>query len=109
MNRVVCLSLLLALLVTGAFAQRDLATLAGTVTDSTGGVVPNAAVTITETSTGLAYNTVTNSAGEFVRPALKPSVYTVSVTAPGFKKAEQNNIALTAGERTAVNLTLAIG
>ena len=109
MNRLVCLSLLLALLVTGAFAQRDLATLAGTVTDSSGAVVPNAAVTITETSTGLAYNTVTNSAGEFVRPALKPSVYSVGVAAPGFKKAEQNHITLTAGERTAVTLTLAIG
>ncbi|HKE23312.1 MAG TPA: carboxypeptidase regulatory-like domain-containing protein [Bryobacteraceae bacterium] len=109
MNHVTRLSVLLALVVTGAFAQRDLSTLAGTVTDSSGGVVPNAVVTITETSTGLTYTTVTNTTGEFVRPALKPSTYTVSVTAPGFKKAEQTNVVLTAGERTAVTLTLSVG
>ena len=109
MNHVTRLSLLLALLVTGAFAQRDLATLAGTVTDSSGAVVPNAVITISETATGLSYTTVSNSAGEFVRPALKPSTYSVSVTAPGFKKAEQSNIALTAGERTAITLTLSVG
>ncbi len=101
---------LLAVVCAGAlFAQRDLSTLAGTVTDSSGGVVPNAKVTITETATGEVYTTVTNTVGEFVRPALKASTYLVSVTAPGFKKAEQANVILTAGERTAVNITLTIG
>ena len=61
------------------FAQRDLATLAGTITDASGGVVANAKVTITEVATGQVYAIVTNSLGEFVRPALKPSTYTVSV------------------------------
>lgn len=109
MFRVASLSLLAVLVSTCAFAQRDLSTLAGSVTDSSGGVVPNAVVTITEQSTGVEYKTVTNSEGEFVRPALKPSTYTVSVTAPGFKKVQQMNIATSAGERTAVNLTLTIG
>ncbi len=108
MIRVAHLSLAL-LLATCAFAQRDLSTLAGTITDTSAGVVPNAVVTITEQSTGVTYKTVTNSEGEFVRPALKPSTYTVSVTAPGFKKVEQMNIVLSAGERTAVNLTLTVG
>jgi hypothetical protein len=70
------------------FAQRDLATLVGTVTDPSGGVVANAKVTVTETSTGQIYSLTTNGAGEFVRPALKPSTYTVTVSAPGFKQAE---------------------
>ena len=43
------------------FAQRDLATLAGTVTDSSGGVVANAKVTITETDTNESYSITTNS------------------------------------------------
>src|SRR5580698_9203999 len=80
------------------FAQRDLATLAGTVTDSSGGVVPNAKVTITEVATGEIYSTLTNTVGEFVRPALKAANYTVSVTAPGFKTAEQKDVLLSAGE-----------
>ena len=76
------------------FAQRDLATLVGTVTDSSGAVVADAQVTITETETGVVYSTTTNGAGEFVRPALKPSTYEVSVSASGFKKAEQKDILL---------------
>src|SRR5690349_18769326 len=110
MNRVVLRQLVLLLFVTAcALAQRDLATISGIVTDSTGGVVPNAKVTLTEQATGLVYETVTNSSGEFVRPALKASVYTVTITAPGFKQAQQKDIPLSAGDRTAVNITLTVG
>ncbi len=93
-----------------SFAQRDLATLVGTVTDPSGGVVPNAKVVITETETGQVYTlTTTGSSGDFVRPALKPSTYSVAVSAPGFRTAEQKDILLKAGERTAVNITLTVG
>jgi hypothetical protein len=109
MNRVVLIMALAVAAATSMFAQRDLATLAGTVTDSTGGVVANAKVTITETSTGQVYEIATNAQGEFVRPALKPSTYTVSVTATGFKKTEQKDVILTQGERTGLNLVLTIG
>ncbi len=109
MNQVVRCTLLSSLLVFAAFAQRDLSTIAGTVTDTSGGVVANAIVKITEQATGLEYQTVTNGAGEFVRPALKPSTYMVSVSAPGFKRAERRDITLTAGERTSVPFTLVIG
>src|SRR6266496_2632739 len=109
MNSLGRLALLSALLLSCAFAQRDLSTLAGTVTDTSGGVVVNAAVKIVDESTGLNYETLTNSSGEFVRPALRPSRYTVTVTAPGFKKAEQKDVLLTAGERTGVSFTLTVG
>ncbi len=91
------------------FAQRDLATVTGTVTDSSGGIVANAKVTIIETSTGQVYELTTNSSGEFTRPALKPSTYTITVTAAGFKKAEQKNVILNSGERTGINITLTVG
>src|SRR5579885_696205 len=110
MNRVVNRCLLLSFLITlCVFAQRDLGTLVGTVTDATGGVVVGARVTITETDTGLTYETVTNNAGEFVRPALKPSTYTVTVTAPGFRKAEQRDVLVREGERTPVDIKLSVG
>jgi hypothetical protein len=92
-----------------AFAQRDLATITGTVTDSSGGVVPNARVTITETGTGQVYQLTTNAAGEFTRPALKPSTYNVTVAAPGFKQFERRDVVLTAGDRTGVNISLSLG
>ena len=79
------------------------------MTDTSGGVVANAAVRIVDQATGIAYETLTNNAGEFVRPALKPSQYTVTVTAPGFKKSEQKDVLLTAGERTGLPITLSVG
>ena len=100
---------LLALCACAAYAQRDLATLVGTVSDPSGGVVANAKVTITETATGQVYTLLTSSTGDFVRPALKPSTYSVSVVAPGFRTSEQKDILLKAGERTGVSITLTIG
>ena len=67
--------LLFLLITAAAFAQRDLATILGTVTDPQGGVVPNAKVTITEDATGVSYDVTTNEAGEYIRPAMKPGVY----------------------------------
>src|SRR5690349_24733830 len=52
---------------------------------------------------------MTGAGGEFIRPALKPSTYSISVSAPGFRTAEQRDILLKAGERTGVNITLTIG
>ena len=91
------------------FAQRDLATITGRVSDSSGAVVPNAQVVIQEQSTGLKYELTTNGSGEFTRPALKPSTYNLVVSAPGFKKSEQKDIILLAGERTGVNISLTLG
>src|SRR6185369_3011567 len=105
-HRIALLSLLLA---SAALAQRDLATLVGTVTDPSGGVVANAKVTITEIGTGQVYSVLTSGSGEFVRPALKPSTYSISVAAPGFRTAEQKDILLKAGERTGVEIRLTVG
>ena len=101
---------LLALTAASAlFAQRDLATLVGTVTDPSGGVIANATVVVTETDTNEVYTLTTNSAGEYIRPALKPATYEITVTAPGFKKAEQKDVVLRPGERTGVNIALTVG
>ena len=89
---------------TALLAQRDLATLVGTVTDPSGGVVVNATVTITEGDTGLVYTLTTGATGDFVRPALKPSTYNISVKAPGFKSAERKNILLRSASVPALTL-----
>jgi hypothetical protein len=95
--------------ITALHAQRDLATLVGTVTDATGGVIVGAQVTVAEVGTGVVYTLTTSGTGEFVRPALKPSTYSVSAKAPGFRPAEQTGILLKSGERTGINLTLSVG
>src|SRR5664279_4028219 len=91
------------------YAQRDLSTITGVITDPSQAVVAGAKVVVTEDATGLVYNLTTDSSGTFVRPALKPGTYTVEVDATGFKKSTQRNITLTAGDRTAINISLQLG
>ncbi len=62
-----------------ALAQE--ATIVGTVTDPTGAAVPNAAITITNTDTGVTRNLPTNGDGQYVAPDLIIGHYTVRVTA----------------------------
>jgi hypothetical protein len=90
-------------------AQRDLGTITGSITDPQGRAVANARVTILETATGLSYSVVSNETGDFVRPLLKPGTYTVTVESAGFRKAEQKNVLITAGERVGVNISLQLG
>jgi hypothetical protein len=91
------------------FAQRDLGTIAGIVSDPTGAAIPNAKVTITELATNLSYTVTTGPTGEYVRPALKPGTYKVEAQAAGFRRVEQDNVVVTAGDRIGVPLTLPVG
>ena len=97
------------LLVTSVLAQRDLGTITGIVSDPTGAPIPNAKVTITEVATNLSYVVASNNSGEYVRPALKAGIYSVTAEAQGFRRVEQDNVEVTAGDRIGVNLTLPVG
>ncbi|MGA2576567.1 MAG: carboxypeptidase-like regulatory domain-containing protein [Bryobacteraceae bacterium] len=111
MRQVACIrGLLLGLFFAATvFAQRDLGTVAGTITDPTGAAIPNAKITITEVATNESSTVISSAAGEYVRPALKPGTYTVSAEAQGFRRVAQENVEVTAGDRIGVNLTLPVG
>jgi hypothetical protein len=111
MNYIALLRLSIATLVLclSAFAQRDLATLVGTISDPSGSGIPNAKVSILEDATGLRYDLTTNAGGEYARPALKPGTYTVTVEVAGFKKSTRRSILLTAGDRTGIDFQLQVG
>src|SRR5262245_60903911 len=74
---------------TYAAAQSDRGTIAGTVLDSSGGVVVNATVTAVHTETGGANTTTTGPTGGFRLYDLRVGTYKVTVTAQGFKKEEK--------------------
>ena len=67
-------------------AQIDRGEITGTVEDSTGAVVPNATVVITNTSTSVAVTTKSTSTGTYVFDDLLPGSYTVQAQAAGFEK-----------------------
>src|ERR1035437_4885908 len=91
------------------FAQRDLGTVTGVVTDSTGAVVPAARLPISEAATGQKYTVEADSSGTYVRPLLKPGTYTVEVVAAGFQRAIQKRVLVPAGDRIGVNIQLTVG
>ena len=53
-------------------------TILGTVTDSSGAIVPNVSVTVTNKETNQTFKTATNSAGDYNAPSLQPGTYTVN-------------------------------
>ena len=77
----------------------------GTVVDSTGAVVPNALVTVTDKATGSSLNLTTNAEGRFIASFLKPDVFQVSATSPGLQSVSTTVQVLT-GQQSAVNVTL---
>ena len=73
----------------------------GVLSDSTGAVVPGAAVTATNVATGVANVRTTTPAGYYVISPLQPGEYTVTVSATGFEKLTQQHVVvrLTAAKR----------
>src|SRR5215813_8279258 len=75
-----------------AAAQSDRGTIAGTVVDSTGGVVSDAKVVATGVDTGTVYNATTGPTGGYRMPDVRIGAYNVSVTAPGFKTESKTRV-----------------
>src|SRR3954454_15448019 len=73
-------------------AQQIFGRIFGTVTDATGGGVPNAKVTISDQNKGTTSDTTTNESGNYEKGQLIPGSYTVSVEAAGFNKALNKDI-----------------
>jgi hypothetical protein len=101
----------LLLLQSPLFGQATTGSVTGTVADSTGAVIPNAVVVLTNQQTGITRKTVSNSVGSFAFAAVEPSLgYTVTVTEEQFHPWESQPFALRPGDL--INLTdirLAVG
>jgi len=84
-------------------------TIFGTITDSTGAVVPGARVVVRNVQTGLERETRTNEAGGYVVSQLPVGVYTVTAEAAGFKSGVQENIRVQVDENRRVDFRLEVG
>ena len=72
--------------------QSDRGSIRGTVTDPSGGLVPNAKVTVTNVETNETRETTTSDEGAYNFPELKAAVYRISVEAAGFKTATVDTV-----------------
>lgn len=82
---------------TQALNAQTTAAISGTVTDSTGAVIPNAGVSAINEATQDKTDSVTGKAGTYTFPVLLPGTYTLKIQAKGFETVDQTGIVLTAG------------
>ncbi len=78
----------------------------GTVSDSSGALIPAARVSLTDIGTNISQKTVSNDHGVYVFTALPASNYRMLIEAPGFGPVEKAGIALTVNQQTTLNVTL---
>ncbi len=90
-------------------AQTTTATLAGTIQDPSGGVVPGVKVSVRNTNTGATRETVTDTAGRYNLTNLEPGQYEVRAERTGFKTAVQPHVVLSVGGTAVLDVTLEVG
>ena len=94
----------------GVFAQNVYATIHGTVTDSTGAVIPNAKVTILNLSTNISTPAQTDSKGYYVIPHLQQGgPYTLTIEVSGFQKFQTTGLSLAPNDNLDIDATLKPG
>ena len=108
MKRLVLAILVVLWLAMAANAQTFRGAINGTVTDPSGGVVPNAAVKATEIATGIDHNTVTTSEGQFAFQDIPLGFYKVVVTASGFPVYTVDKVEVSAGTIYTMNVKLTL-
>jgi hypothetical protein len=102
-------ALALLLTVRTAEAQTFRGAINGTVTDPSGGAVPNAQVKASEVATGIDHNSVTTSDGQFAFQDLPLGTYKIIITASGFPPMTVEKIEVTAGSIYTLPIKLSLG
>jgi hypothetical protein len=102
---------LLAFAIAGGslLAQNTTADVVGTITDSTGAAVTNATVELTALDTQEKRVLKSGASGEYTFTLLKPSRYSLSVSAAGFKSFKISSFNLSAGDRAREDSQLTVG
>ena len=105
-----CLALLLVGLSFGlALGQGDKAIVVGTVTDTTGAVIPGAEVYMTRVETNEVFSALTSDTGDYAFRALVSGNYELRVTMPGFKTERRSGLKLDVGQTYRIDTSLNIG
>jgi hypothetical protein len=103
-------SLLLVLVFTAnVVAQTSTARLSGRISDSSGGAIPGADVSIINENTNLARTTQSNEIGEYSIPAIQPGPYRIEVDLAGFRKSIIRPVVLRVDQVSRMDVVLEVG
>ena len=110
-NRAFAVLVVLVVLAVGRLTAQTVytGTITGSVKDTTGAVIPNATVVVTNTATGVENQVATTSVGDYTVPNLIPGQYSVLGEATGFAKEEVTGITLVVDQQARVNIVLKVG
>ena len=92
-----------------SFGQTLNASLSGTVTDSSGAVIPGTSVTAINTATGIATKTTSDAAGSYTFPSLPAGNYDLTFQKEGFTETVQHGVILQVDQHPILNSTLNVG
>jgi hypothetical protein len=105
----VCLVVLAGIFLPAMDAQELRGSVRGTVTDSSGGVIPGARITLRNIGTAVETQQVTNTAGQYVFDFVPPGTYVLSVAIEGFRSFVQENILVQTRADVTVDARLEVG
>jgi hypothetical protein len=92
-----------------AFAQSSNGSIAGTVTDDAGGVLPGVTISAVNTATGMSRTSISNAAGHYEVPLLPPGTYSIASELSGFQPLKYPHIVVNVGTESTVNFKLKQG
>src|SRR5262249_3123593 len=95
--------------VVASFAQSDRGTITGTVSDSSGAVVPGVTVEAKNVVTGITYQAGSSETGNFTLPQLPAGTYELSATLPGFKRFVRAGLVIAVAQVVRVDVMLEVG
>ena len=103
------LIVLCVLALSGPARAQGFGRIVGTVSDTSGAVIPNAKVTVTEAGKGFARTASTDSSGYYVLDSLRPAQYGVSIEATGFHTFDQKAVTLLTDQTLTISVILQVG
>jgi hypothetical protein len=109
MNQLFRTFLLLPLVCAALLAQADRGSVAGTIFDSSGAVVPSIPLTLRNTATNLTYSTSSNENGSYSFQNLPIGNYTLSAEAKGFQRQEIKGVEVQVNQQAKIDLTMRVG
>lgn len=109
MFKTACLLVLIALTSLRCAGQATSAEISGSVSDSSGALVPGAAITATNVETGTVQNTKSAANGDYVLTNLKPGTYSLTAEAAGFSKLLQTGLHLQVNQQVRLDLQMQVG
>ena len=106
--RTLMLAVVCILAAASAIGQTTNATLSGTVTDTSGALIPGVSIKAANVGTGITSTSITNEAGAYNFASLQTGSYTITVEIPGFQTQTLTNFALGLSQQVRQNFTLQV-